>query len=122
MKQYYYLEENKLCGPVQVEEMRWKGLTKETLVWTEGMDDWKRAGDIAGINTKPANEPAMDKPAGKKFINHQNITGIFLKINRLPGILRNSNLIPTVKFPRMLKHSFNGVLFRLARFYQFMVK
>jgi hypothetical protein len=120
MKLYYYLDENKLCGPLHVEEMRWKGLTKETLVWTDGMDDWERAGDIAEIITIPAAESVADRPFSIRFISY--IAGILLKIKHLPGLIRNYNLTPVVNLSRVIKQSISGLLFRLSRFYQFIVK
>jgi hypothetical protein len=117
MKIYYYLEESKLGGPVRVEEMKRKGLTKETLVWTEGMDDWKKIGNIPEIATKiSAGEPEMVKNAGLKFISHLTISGIFIRFGRLYSRIRNFYLNTSVNLPQALRHTFARVLFRLARF------
>ncbi len=51
MKQYYYLADNNQLGPFSLDELRTKNLTRETLVWTAGMADWLKAGDVAELNS-----------------------------------------------------------------------
>lgn len=45
MDQYYYSDGQSQFGPVSKEELLTKGITKETLVWYEGLADWIKAGD-----------------------------------------------------------------------------
>ena len=40
MSQYYYTDGRERFGPFTFEELRDKGLTRETLVWKEGLADW----------------------------------------------------------------------------------
>jgi len=44
MKKFFIQENNQTIGPLSVEELTAKGITQSTLVWTEGMDEWKAAG------------------------------------------------------------------------------
>ncbi len=48
MEQYYYVDSNnEQRGPVPVEQLNEYGITRETLVWKEGMGQrWKPAGEI----------------------------------------------------------------------------
>lgn len=46
MKTYYIHNGTENSGPFILEELKAKKITKTTLVWFEGMDEWKYAGDI----------------------------------------------------------------------------
>lgn len=46
MKEYFYLNGKVQNGPFTVEQLTNKGLTNETLIWTEGMENWQRLKDI----------------------------------------------------------------------------
>ena len=46
MKTYYIHNGTENSGPFTLEELRAKKITKTTLVWFEGMDEWNYAGDI----------------------------------------------------------------------------
>lgn len=46
MKLYYYLVGNQQNGPWTIEQLSYKGLTDETLIWTEGMENWQKLKDI----------------------------------------------------------------------------
>jgi hypothetical protein len=45
-KQYYIVENDQDVGPLTFEELKTKKLSKNTLVWTEGMQNWAMAGDM----------------------------------------------------------------------------
>jgi len=45
MKRWYYVDGGQKQGPVTIENLKGK-VTKETLVWREEMNDWKKAGEI----------------------------------------------------------------------------
>lgn len=42
MKEYYYLSGKDQNGPFSFDELKSKNLTEETLIWTEGMENWKK--------------------------------------------------------------------------------
>jgi len=64
MEKYYYIDgSGQQQGSVDANELTKLGVTKETLVWKEGMDEWKKAGEVeelAGIFR------SMPPPIGKK--------------------------------------------------------
>ena len=45
-KEFYYLEGNEQKGPMGIDQLKTVGLKSETLVWTEGLDDWKPAKEV----------------------------------------------------------------------------
>lgn len=47
MKQYFYLgANNQQNGPVPAESLKAYGVTRDTLVWCEGMENWAKASDV----------------------------------------------------------------------------
>ncbi len=46
MKKYYYSYGNNQYGPFTLEELKLKGIAKDTLIWYEGLENWKPAGEI----------------------------------------------------------------------------
>lgn len=44
--EYYAVINNEQKGPVAMEDLLACGVTKDTLVWHEGMPEWRRAGDM----------------------------------------------------------------------------
>ncbi len=43
MKKYYYSDGQNQYGPFTIEELKEKNITKDTLIWYEGLDQWKKA-------------------------------------------------------------------------------
>jgi uncharacterized membrane protein YhaH (DUF805 family) len=43
MKKYFYSNGQDKEGPVTLEELKQKDITPKTLIWYEGLDDWKEA-------------------------------------------------------------------------------
>lgn len=48
--QYYLIENEEQVGPLSLEELKKKGISKNTLVWLRGLDNWTKAKDIPLIN------------------------------------------------------------------------
>ena len=46
MKEYFFLKGKEQNGPFSLEELSTKDLTNETLIWTEGMENWQKLKDI----------------------------------------------------------------------------
>lgn len=46
MTKYFYVKESQRFGPVSFEDLKKVNLTKETLVWFEGLEEWKKAKEI----------------------------------------------------------------------------
>ncbi len=51
MKQYYYTDGANKYGPMPIEELKTKGITAETLVWYEGMDNWIAASQVEELRS-----------------------------------------------------------------------
>ena len=51
MKQYYYGDNNQQLGPFSLEELRDKKITKSTLVWFEGLDNWVTADKVEELKS-----------------------------------------------------------------------
>jgi len=67
MSQWYYNESGQQRGPVTVEEIKSllesRRIHPDTLVWTEGMPDWKAASAIGEFQLSPYAPPASDPTA-----------------------------------------------------------
>ena len=46
---YYYSLEGKQLGPVEEGQLVAMGVTRNTLVWCEGMTEWQPAGSVAAL-------------------------------------------------------------------------
>jgi len=46
MKEYFYLIGKDQNGPFSFEELVAKGITEDTLIWSDGMDNWEKLKDI----------------------------------------------------------------------------
>lgn len=46
MKKYYYSDGTKKYGPLSIDELKQKVISKETLIWFEGLEDWTLAGKL----------------------------------------------------------------------------
>jgi tetratricopeptide (TPR) repeat protein len=57
MKHYYYAVDEQQLGPFTFEELEEKKLKKSTLVWTEGMQDWAPAHEVAELRSIIFSEP-----------------------------------------------------------------
>lgn len=49
MADWYLIQSNMQVGPVSESQLASLGLTPETLVWREGMPEWKPAGQVAEL-------------------------------------------------------------------------
>jgi hypothetical protein len=67
-RSWFYASEGKQQGPfpeIQLREFIGRGaITADTLVWTEGMADWQRAGEISALFPGGSGPPTMPYPAG----------------------------------------------------------
>jgi hypothetical protein len=46
---YYIHQENQQKGPFSISELKMENITRETLIWFEGQNDWKKAEEIIEI-------------------------------------------------------------------------
>ncbi len=50
MKHYFYSDGEKQKGPFTFEQLKNENIKKETLIWFEGLDDWKPAKEIRELD------------------------------------------------------------------------
>lgn len=60
--EYYIVIDNEQKGPVGMESLLTYGVTQDTLVWREGLPEWRRAGDLEELrglwmSSNPASDP-----------------------------------------------------------------
>jgi Interferon-induced transmembrane protein/GYF domain 2 len=51
MKKYFYILNGQQIGPLSIEELKANNITRETMIWCEGMGDWEQAGKIAELSS-----------------------------------------------------------------------
>lgn len=47
MKHYFASINNKKLGPFSIKELQFQNINCDTLIWTKGLDDWKKASEIS---------------------------------------------------------------------------
>lgn len=57
MKEYYIVEEGNPSGPLSYEDLKEKNITKGTLVWARGFEEWKRASEVKELNDLIESKP-----------------------------------------------------------------
>src|SRR5687768_7180297 len=65
MVQYYYTDGIERYGPFTIEQLRERNITRETLVWKEGMADWAPANqlnELQALFATEGNTPAPPYP------------------------------------------------------------
>lgn len=50
MDAYFYSDNGNQKGPVSYDELKKAGISKETLVWRDGFDDWREAGTVPELS------------------------------------------------------------------------
>lgn len=49
MSKYFYLKNNKKYGPCTIEELRKRSIDRDTMIWTEGMEEWLPVEEVPEI-------------------------------------------------------------------------
>ncbi|MEJ5964227.1 DUF805 domain-containing protein [Pedobacter immunditicola] len=49
MKKYFYVKDSQRFGPITIEDLKKVNITKETLVWFDGLTEWKAAIEIPDL-------------------------------------------------------------------------
>lgn len=81
MKNYYYVgPDRKSYGPVEANQLKNYGVTRDTLVWCEGMQDWTAAGKVIELSNLFANDtpvpPAPPVAPSVPPVNQQPANGV----------------------------------------------
>ena len=70
MKQYYISNSGKEEGPFSLKELENQKITNDTLVWYDGLEEWKAASELEDLNDllkpKPKAEEPKTKPVTRK--------------------------------------------------------
>lgn len=78
MKEYFYLIGKDQHGPFTIEELKHKGLTSETLVWFDGIENWKKVKDLPElvnlINIKKVPPPPPEE-SNKNNLTKTEVSG-----------------------------------------------
>jgi hypothetical protein len=63
MNQFYYSDGKNQLGPFSLDELKTKNITKDTLVWYDGLPEWTEAGklELLSILLKPVPPPLVKK-------------------------------------------------------------
>lgn len=128
-KSWFYTRAGEQAGPVDFAVLRTKaregGLNpRQDMVWSQGMDEWKPAGDIEGLFEKrtveeaPAPPPAVSPPAAPQAADpysppaHSSDELAAISPEDWPGARRRSYLFMVLLFPFlwMLVLAFVGTL------------
>ncbi len=57
MKKYFYSEGTIKHGPYTLSELQEKGITADTLIWYDGLDEWTPAGELEELSELLASTP-----------------------------------------------------------------
>jgi hypothetical protein len=75
MKEYFYLEGKDQRGPFVLEEIKAKGLTNETLVWFDGIENWTPLINIPELNIVLKKSPPKTPSDTEVEINKTELPG-----------------------------------------------
>ena len=100
---WYYTREGERLGPVTLTELRVKasqgGLSPRLdMVWTEGMADWKPAGEIDGLFERRVSEPQADTTA-LSLPEAESVGDLMHRHDDWPGTRRRGYLAATILVP-----------------------
>ena len=80
MKKYHYSNGDNQFGPLTIEELKDSKITKDTIVWYEGLDNWVKAGEVDELKelfksippplntTKQTQPPPISKPTEQTYL------------------------------------------------------
>ncbi|MBF01161.1 GYF domain-containing protein [Flavobacterium coralii] len=59
MRQYYLHQENKQSGPFTITELKFQNISRDTMIWYEGLENWVTAGTLSEINSLFSTPPPL---------------------------------------------------------------
>lgn len=92
MKRYFYIDSSgKQKGTYSIEELRREHINRNTMVWTQGMEEWKRAYDVDDLQSlfdPNASQSSREQPQyAPGSTRHENQTPIMPRTWMLESIL-----------------------------------
>ncbi len=72
MKKYYYHDGQNQVGPFDLEELKQKGIQKQTMIWYEGMENWQKAENMPELkDILPIAPPPMLNSTPPPMVSNQ---------------------------------------------------
>ena len=100
MKSYYYLDENgQQQGPISLSELMKNTITRDTLVWTEGMSDWKQADtvpELASIFQAPLSRQSLPTDNAQMTVQQPLRTQQTNTVEKMPQVKAKSEFTGTI--------------------------
>lgn len=97
MKEYYLHNGEDNSGPFNIKELNDQNITKDTPVWSNGMQDWKKAGEVDELKSILSNNPPplkkiqkseSQKPKKSNFLKY-----LIIAISIIAFLAIGSNII-----------------------------
>lgn len=97
MKEYYLHNGEDNSGPFNIKELNDQNITKDTPVWSNGMQDWKKAGEVDELKSILSNNPPplkkiqkskYQKPKKSNFLKY-----LIIAISIIAFLAIGSNII-----------------------------
>ncbi len=86
MKKYYIIVDETQAGPYSIEELKEKVITKESLIWAEGMENWVKAESLEAFREIVKNSPP---PIPKQIMKEPYLSSKPLHNNNVKPIVAN---------------------------------
>ncbi len=77
MKQYYLLEQGQKRGSFSLEELKSFGISPTTYIWTTGMEDWQKVGNLEELSELLQETPPPIPSMPKTYLFEAILTTIF---------------------------------------------
>ena len=106
MKQYYISNSGKEEGPFSLKELKNQKITNDTLVWYDGLEDWKAASELEDFNDLLKPKPKAEEPKTKPVTRKKTIPKTKKTVTRTN--------VPKASPPRMFSNVF-GLSGRIRR-------
>ncbi len=79
MKKYYIIKNNLQQGPFTIEELYHVNISKSTLIWAEGLDDWINADKIDELKEVFMKKPPAIPTSANANEDKQSLSGVLMK-------------------------------------------
>ena len=88
MKKYYVHKDNEQLGPLSIDDLKELKITRQTMIWYEGADTWKKAEEISDLDTilKSVPPPLLTPPS----LNNSYVEQTVLKSDKSSELLTNN--------------------------------
>lgn len=94
MKQYYYSNSKEQFGPFSLDDLKKQNINKETWIWYDGLDDWKKASEIEELKDVLNSAPPPIKTNNNQHSNSSKQSmSILRKVSIFIGVVLLFGLI-----------------------------